>query len=276
MGRVEGKVALITGAARGQGRSHALRLAAEGADIIAIDICAPVDSNVAAPSTPEDLAETVRQVEGLGRKVIGVQADTRAFDRLKAAVDSGVEALGRLDIVCANAGSWTYGTVAELSEKEFRDVLENNLVGTWHTAKATVPVLVAQEQGGSIVLTSSALGLRGSQNMAHYTAAKHGVVGLMKTMAQELAPHYIRVNCVNPGTVDTELANNPSSYSLFVPDLANPTREVMMERLMTLSLLPVPWVDSVDVSNAVLFLASDEARYITGISLPVDTGQLVK
>ena len=276
MGRVTGKVALITGAARGQGRSHAVRLAQEGADIIAFDICAPVRSNVAPPSTREDLSETAKLVEEQDRRVVTAEVDVRDFAAVDTALKSAVAELGGLDIVCANAGTWTYGQVAELSEQEWRDVIDVNLTGAWHTCKAAVPILVERGAGGSIILTSSALGLKGSQNLAHYTAAKHGVVGLMRAMAQELAAHSIRVNTVNPGTVDTLLVHNEPTYRLFAPDMPEPDPAVVRERMVPMNLLPVPWVESVDVSNAVLFLASDEARYVTGVALPVDAGFLTR
>lgn len=276
MGRVTGKVALITGAARGQGRSHAVRLAQEGADIIAFDICAPVRSNVAPSSTREDLSETAKLVEEQDRRVVTAEVDVRDFAAVDTALKSAVAELGGLDIVCANAGTWTYGQVAELSEQEWRDVIDVNLTGAWHTCKAAVPILVERGAGGSIILTSSALGLKGSQNLAHYTAAKHGVVGLMRAMAQELAAHSIRVNTVNPGTVDTLLVHNEPTYRLFAPDMPEPDPAVVRERMVPMNLLPVPWVESVDVSNAVLFLASDEARYVTGVALPVDAGFLTR
>jgi SDR family mycofactocin-dependent oxidoreductase len=276
VGRVDGKVALVTGAARGQGRSHALRLAGEGADIIALDICASTGTSIVPASTPEDLADTVAQIEALDRRVVSAQVDVRDYAQLEAEVSTAVAELGRLDIVCANAGSTSYGSVAELSEQEWRDVIDINLTGAWHTCKATVPRLVEQGHGGSIVLTSSALGLKASRNVAHYTAAKHGVVGLMRSMAQELAPHRIRVNTVNPGTVNTKFVHNEPTYRLFAPDVTDPGLDLIRERMTPLNLLPVPWVEPLDISNAVLFLASDEARYITGITLPVDMGTLAK
>jgi (+)-trans-carveol dehydrogenase len=276
MGRVEGKVAFITGAARGQGRAHAIRLAEEGADIIALDLCGPLDSNIAEPATPEDLAETVKQVEALDRRIVARQGDVRDLDAIKSALDDGLSEFGHLDIVCANAGSWTYGAVQSLSEKEWQDTMDVVLTGTWHTVKAVTPTLIEQGTGGSIILTSSVLGLRGQYNLAHYVAAKHGVVGLMQTTALELAQYRIRVNAVNPGIVNTKLVHNPSTYSLFAPDIDRPAAEQVAERMAGLHLLGVPWVEPEDVAHAVLFLASDESRYITGISLPIDAGSLVK
>jgi SDR family mycofactocin-dependent oxidoreductase len=277
MGRVEGKVAFVTGAARGQGRSHALRLAQEGADIIAVDIAAQIDSVPYPMSTPDDLAETVRQVEALDRRIVATQADVRDFGALKAALDDGVAQLGRLDIVAANAGIFSFGTLEELDDATWEDMIGVNLTGVWHAAKAAIPHLRASG-GGSIVLTSSTAGLMAIPNIGHYTSAKHGVVGLMRTLALELAPDMIRVNSVHPTTVNTDMIQNAATYALFAPDLPEDqrTKEVVGERFASLNALPIPWVEPVDISNAVLWLASDEARYVTGATLPVDAGSLQK
>ena len=277
MGRVEGKVAFITGAARGQGRSHAIRLAQEGADIIAIDVCEDAPGVPYAGATEADLAETVRQVEALDRRIVATKADVRDFGALKAAVDEGVAQLGRLDIVSANAGIGASPSLAEeLSEDIWTDMLNVNLSGVWRTAKAAIPHLKAGGRGGSIILTSSAAGLMTYPNIAHYVSAKHGVVGLMRTLALELAPFMIRVNSIYPTTVDTDMVQNEAAYRLFRPDLENPTREDFAVAAQTLNALPIPWVETIDISNAVLFLASDEARYITGVTLPVDAGAVIK
>ncbi len=276
-GRVAGKVAFITGAARGQGRSHAVRLAQEGADIIAVDLCGQVDSVPYAMATPDDLAETVREVEALDRRIVAAQADVRDYGALKAALDDGVAQLGHLDIVSANAGIFSFGTLEELSETAWRDMLDVNLTGVWHAAKAAIPHLRAA-RGGSIILTSSGLGLEGMPNVGHYVSAKHGIVGLMRTLALELAPDLIRVNSVHPTTVNTGMIQNAAAYELFAPDLPEDERTsaVITERLLTINTLPVPWIEPVDVSNAVLWLASDEARYVTGVPLPIDAGELLK
>jgi SDR family mycofactocin-dependent oxidoreductase len=278
MGRVQGKVALVTGAARGQGRSHALRLAQEGADIIAVDICAQIDSVPYGMSTPSDLAETVRQVEALDRRIVAAQVDVRDFGALKAAIDDGVAQLGRLDIVSANAGIFSFGVVEELAEQHWKDMLDVNLTGAWHTAKASIPHLKASGKGGSIIFTSSTSGIRAIPNVGHYTAAKHGVVGLAKTLALELASDMIRVNSVLPTTVATDMILNPAMYSLFAPDLPaeQRTKEALAPRFATLNALPIPWVEPIDISNAVLWLASDESRYVTGVQLPVDAGNRIK
>jgi (+)-trans-carveol dehydrogenase len=276
-GRVEGKVAFVTGAARGQGRSHALRLAQEGADIIAIDIADQIGSVQYDMATPADLEETVRQIEALDRRVIATKADVRDFAALKGALDAGVAELGRLDIVAANAGIGTFGAMEDLSDEEWDDMLDVNLKGVWHTAKAAIPHLRANK-GGSMILTSSTAGIHAIPNLGHYVAAKHGVVGLMKTLALELAPDSIRVNSVHPTSVDTPMIHNAATYALFAPDLApdERTRESLAPRFASLSVLPIPWVDPVDISNAVLFLASDEARYVTGLQMKVDAGETLK
>jgi SDR family mycofactocin-dependent oxidoreductase len=277
VGRLEGKVAFITGAARGQGRSHALRMAQEGADIIAIDIASQIGSVPYAMATPDDLAETVRQVEALDRRIIATQADVRDYDAVKSALDNGVAQLGKLDIVSANAGVFSFGTMEELTDIEWDDLQDVNLKGVWHTAKAAIPHLRANG-GGAMILTSSSAGVKAIPNIGHYVAAKHGVIGLMKTLALELAPDMIRVNTVNPTSVDTGMIQNAATYALFAPDLdvKDRTKEVIGARFQTMNALPIPWVEAVDISNAVLWLASDEARYVTGVVFPVDAGQLVK
>jgi SDR family mycofactocin-dependent oxidoreductase len=277
-GRVAGKVAFITGAARGQGRSHAIRLAQEGADIIAVDLAAQIGSVPYPMAVSQDLDETVKEVEALDRRIIAAQADVRDYGALKAAVDEGVAQLGRLDIVVANAGIGSFGQTVELAEQAWQDVIDVNLTGVWHAVKAAVPHLRAGGRGGSIILTSSAAGLMPMPNLGHYVAAKHGVVGLMRTLAVELAPEMIRVNSIHPTFVNTDMIQNAPTYALFAPDLEEKdrTKGRIAERFQALNALPVPWVEPVDISNAVLWLASDEARYVTGVTLPVDAGTLVK
>src|SRR5712671_7383298 len=246
-GRVEGKVAFITGAARGQGRSHAITLAREGADIIAVDIAAQIGTVPYPMATPEDLAQTVKEVEAAGRRIVATQADVRDYDALKQALDDGVAQLGRLDIVSANAGIVSYGTLAELPEQTWQDVIDTNLTGEWHAAKAAIPHLRAGGRGGSIILTSSDAGLKAYQNIGHYTAAKHGVVGLMRTLALELAPDFIRVNAVAPTTVNTPMVMNPATYKLFRPDLDSPTADDLTGAAQSFNALPVPWVEAADI-----------------------------
>jgi SDR family mycofactocin-dependent oxidoreductase len=276
-GRVEGKVAFVTGAARGQGRSHAVRLAQEGADIIAVDICAPVRGMPYPPATEQDLAQTVKEVEALDRRIVARKADVRDLAALKEAVDEGVAELGRLDIVAANAGIGSVPHLThEIPEETWADMVDVNLTGVWHTTKVTVPHLIEGGRGGALVLTSSAAGLKAYANIGHYVAAKHGVVGLMRTLALELAPHSIRVNSVHPTQVATDMIFNEATYQLFAPNADHPSKEDFAPISQQLNALPIPWVEPVDISNAVLFLASDEARYVTGVALPVDAGCLVK
>lgn len=276
MGMLEGKVAYITGAARGQGRSHAVRLAEEGADIIAVDICA-TPSTVSVPgATPEDLEETAALVEKTGRKVVARQGDVRDVEFLAATAREGVAELGRLDIVVANAGIWGVGLEEPSGfahrQRVWQESIDIDLTGVFNTLEATVPILVDAGAGGAIVLTSSTAGLKSmainSLAQTAYTAAKHGVVGLMRNYAVELAPHMIRVNTIHPTSTATPMIMNDvtNAYLQEHPELAG----------LMANLLPVPAVDPVDISNGVLFLVSDLGRYVTGITLPVDAGFLVK
>src|ERR1700741_3376673 len=277
-GRVEGKVAFITGAARGQGRSHAVRLAQEGADIIAVDVCKPIVQNTTIPpSTPEDLAETADLVKGLDRRIFTAEVDVRDYDALKAAVDSGVEQLGGLDIIVANAGIGTVGTrLDRMKEDIWQEMIDVNLSGVWKSVKAGVPHLIKGGRGGSIILTNSVVGLKTYPHTGHYVAAKPGVVGLMRTFAVELGAQSIRVNSVHPTHVNTPLFMNDGTMKMFRPDLENPGPDDMAPVCQTFHMLPIPGVTAEDISNAVLFLASGEARYITGVALPVDPGSCLK
>jgi len=271
-GRLAGKVALITGAARGIGRAQAVRFAQEGADVIALDLCGPVDTVAAPASTPEDLDETAGLVRAAGGRIVTSIVDVRDQDQLQSATDNGAAAFGGLDIVCATAGITSRGLATELSEAAWQTMLDINLSGVWRTCKVTAPHLIARGSG-SVILVSSIAGLRGLMGVAHYTAAKHGVVGLMRSLANELAPHGIRVNSVHPTNVDTPLIQNAAVASAFRPDLdREPTREEFAEAARSMNMLDIPWVQPIDVANACLFLASDEARYITSVTLPVDAG----
>lgn len=277
-GRMEGKVVLVTGAARGQGRSHAIRLAQEGADVVAVDLCAGIDTVVGKypPATREDLDETVAQVEKLDRRVVARVADVRDQAALDGAVADGIAELGRLDGVVANAGIASYGRAWELDEATWQDMLDVNLTGVWHTAKAAIPHLIEGERGGAMVFTSSIGGFKGIQQVGHYVSAKHGLVGLMRNLANELAPYRVRVNTVHPTNVDTHMIQNPGTWGMFAPGDPEPTQEKAIPGFTSLNALEIPWIESVDVSNAVLFLLSDEARYITGATLPVDAGAAIK
>jgi SDR family mycofactocin-dependent oxidoreductase len=273
---LDGKVAFVTGAARGQGRSHALRLAEEGAEIVACDICEQIDTVEYPLASEDDLNETARLVEDLDRRIVARKADVRDGGQLKVVVEEGISEFGKIDIVCANAGIATYGPSWELTEEAWQDMIDTNLTGVWETCKAVIPHMIERGEGGSIILTSSTAGIMGLANIGHYTAAKHGVVGLMKVLANELAPHMIRVNSIHPTGVDTPMVQNEATYRLFLPDVENPTREDAAQAFQTLNSLPIPWVEARDISNAVLWLASDEARYVTGQQLKVDAGSTEK
>jgi SDR family mycofactocin-dependent oxidoreductase len=270
--RLRGKVALITGAARGIGRAQAVRFAQEGADIIAVDICGPVETVVVPPSVPADLEATARLVVDVGGRIVTDVVDVRDFATLQASVDREVGFFGGLDVVCATAGITSRGFATDLDETTWRTMLDINLTGVWHTCKATAPHLI-ERGGGSMVLVCSIAGLRGLVGVAHYTAAKHGVVGLMRSLSNDLAPHRVRVNSVHPTNVDTPLIQNAAVSSAFRPDLDRaPTRAEFAEAARSMNMLDIPWVEPEDVANASLFLASDEARYITAVALPVDAG----
>jgi SDR family mycofactocin-dependent oxidoreductase len=262
---LDGKVAFITGAAQGQGRSHAVRLAQEGANIVALDICEQIPTMRHQMGTEEDLAETVRLVEATGRAIVSGKADIRDFEAVCAIVDQGLSSFGHIDIVCANAGiTGQYGPIGgwEIPADRWRDVVDVDLTGAWHTLKATVPSMIERDAGGAIVITSSAAGLKGFRHLADYTAAKHGLVGLMRTFAQELAPHRIRVNTVHPTGVKTKM--------IVTTALADADESQKMN--WDSNLLPVDAIEVEDVSNTVLFLVADTGRYITGATIPVDAG----
>lgn len=272
MGRVEGKVALITGAARGMGRANAVRLAEEGADIIAIDVCKQVKTAPYATATSDDLAETAALVEKQGRRVLAREVDVRDLAGLKEVVADGIAELGHIDVVNANAGIASFSPSHEMSEEVWYEMIDINLNGVWKTCAAVIPHLIERGQGGSLILTSSSAGLAGLANLTHYTAAKHGVVGLMRSLAVELAPLSIRCNTVHPANVDTDMVHNDTIYKMFFPDLAAPTREMAENAYLQMQAMPVKTLDPIDIANAVLYLASDEARYVTGVTLPVDAG----
>jgi (+)-trans-carveol dehydrogenase len=284
MGRLEGKVALVTGAGRGQGRSHAVRFAEEGADLVVIDICEDIDTVPYPLASQEDLSETARLVEQAGQRVVSRQADIRDSAALDAAVQAGIAQFGKIDIVCANAGICNLGgrkgseavgrRAHEMDDEAWDDVIAVNLTGQWRTAKAVIPHLIERGEGGSIIFTSSNGGLRGLPHMVHYTASKHGVIGITRTIANELAEYGIRVNAVCPTAVDTPMTSNPAVWRLFRPDLDDPVKEDTLQGFQAMNLLPVGMLDSIEVSHACVYLASDESRYVTGIALPVDAGNL--
>ncbi|GAA5161411.1 MULTISPECIES: mycofactocin-coupled SDR family oxidoreductase [Amycolatopsis] len=274
---LSGKVALITGAARGQGRSHAVRLAQEGADVIAVDALTTPPWMTYEQAGADDLAETVRLVEKEGRRIVARQADVRDFAALDAAVAEGAAELGGVDIVCANAGIFPPGALTwEIDPGQWRDVVDVNLTGVFHTVKAAIPHLLERGPGGSIVLTSSGAALISGSHFADYSAAKAALLSLNRTLAYELAPHFIRCNAICPTSVDTPMIHNDNLYRMLRPDLAEPGRDDIKAPFREKNLLPVPWIEPGDVSNAVVWLASEQARYITGVTLPVDAGNALK
>jgi (+)-trans-carveol dehydrogenase len=274
--RLTGKVAFVTGAARGQGRSHAVRLAAEGADIIAVDALEQFSSVKYPLAAKADLDQTVAQIEALDRRVLARQADVRDLAALSAIVDEGVAELGRLDVVVANAGIATYAPALELTEDEWDEMIGINLSGVWRTIRASVGHIRQRGEGGSVIITSSASGLRAIPNASHYAAAKHGLVGFMKVLALELGRDRIRVNTIHPTTVDTPMVQNQATLDLFLPGQADQSQEAFTRIARRLNPIPVPWIQPSTVSDLVAFLASDEAEFITGAAIPVDAGMAVR
>jgi SDR family mycofactocin-dependent oxidoreductase len=276
-GRLRGKVAFISGAARGQGRAHAVRMAEEGADIIAFDAAGPVPSQGAPAASVADLDETVRQVEKLDRRIVAHRADASDLDAVTAVLDQGLTEFGRIDIVVANAGvQGNPAPIAQTSAEEWQGVLATNLTGVFNTVRAAVPHLIEGGRGGSISLVSSSIALRAQPGLGPYGSSKTGVIGLMRALALELGEHSIRVNSIHPTTVNTPMLINDINFRLFRPDLENPQLDDVVPVYRTLNVLPVPWVEAEDIANAVIFLASDEGRYITGVALPVDAGYALK
>ena len=266
--RFTGKVAFITGAARGQGRAHAVRLASEGADIIALDNCATAEHTGYAGPTEEDLAETARLVEAQDRRIVARKADIRDLPALQELVKDGVAEFGRLDVVVANAGICPANWSWEIPVEQWQETIDVNLTGTFYTMKATIPTLIEQGTGGSIIITSSVAGLRGLPFLAHYAASKHGVVGMAKSMANELGQYNIRVNTVHPHGVQTGM--QPARMGQLIQENAATLGPIFMGTLPDFISQPE------DIAAAVAFLASDDARHVTGVQLPVDLGTLIR
>jgi SDR family mycofactocin-dependent oxidoreductase len=264
-GRVHGKVALVTGAARGQGRAHAVRLAAEGADLVLLDVCGPVTELGYPAATEDDLAETAALVAGAGARVVAGRADVRCLEEIAAVVADGLRTFHRLDVVVANAGISAWGRLWEITAEQWRAVVDTNLTGVWHTLKATVPAMIDAGGGGSIITISSVAGLKSLPAQAHYSAAKHGVVGLTRTAAHELAPHGIRANSVHPWAVETAMAHDEALTAVL---RAHPAYLASFGQVLGEPKVAAPR----DIADAVLWLASDESRTVTGIALPVDLG----
>jgi SDR family mycofactocin-dependent oxidoreductase len=280
MGRVEGKVAFISGAARGQGRSHAVRLAEEGADIIAVDICKDISTNLYALATPEDLAETVRQVEKYGRRIIAIEADVRDRAQVAAAMERGIAELGKLDVVVANAGIMPMGGEPKL--QAWTDVVDTNFLGVVNVVHAALPLL---PDGASIIATGSAAAFMTGLGIAQpgvdpggsgYSYSKRMISEFIHEIARQVAPRMIRANVVHPTNCNTEMLNSDPMYRAFRPDLENPTREDALPAFPAQNALPIPYVEPEDISNAVVWLASEESRYVTGLQVRVDAGSYLK
>jgi (+)-trans-carveol dehydrogenase len=273
MGRLTNKVALISGVARGQGRSHAQRLAAEGVSIIGFDGLCTYDTVPYKQATQQDLDETVRLIEAAGGRIYAGRADVRDRAEIERIISAGVAEVGPIDIVVANAGiGITSRPFWEVSQAEWDDVVGVCLTGVWHTVSAAVPSMIAAGQGGSVIMTSSAAAIKAAPQLSPYIAAKTGVIGMMRSMANDLAPYRIRINCVAPTAVPTDFVLNDRLYQIFSPDSPEPNLEDAKKVMRSMHPLGEPWIETQDISAAVAYLASDEARYITGIVLPVDLG----
>lgn len=276
-GRLEGKVAFITGAARGQGRAHALRMAQEGADIIAVDICHQIESNAYPLSTPEDLAETERQVKETGRRIVARQGDVRERAELRSALEDGLREFGHLDIVVAQAGILPMAN-GDPNPMDFVDASDVDLVGVMNAVAVSLPHIA---DSGSIVITGSTAAmmkntLDGDPGSAGYGWSKNVLMSYTEQMALHCASRFIRVNCIHPTNVNTALIHHAGIYKAFRPDLENPTREDAIPAFTYFQAMPIPYIEPVDVANLAVFLASDESRYITGQQIRVDAGSLIK
>ena len=273
--RYEGKVVFITGAARGQGRSHALRFAQEGAKIIGLDICKDLPECYYPLATEDDLAETVKLVEAAGGAMHAEIGDVRELTRIREVVKAGVEKFGRLDVIVANAGTYCPSPTQYMTSEQWDETIAVNLTGVFNTVRATIKILIEQNEGGAISITSSTAGLKGFYGCPAYNAAKHGVVGLMRSLALELAPNQIRVNTIHPTSVGTPMILNDAFPKLVRSDLEDPGVEDAGEFLRTQQPMDIPWLEANDISDALLWICSDEARYVTGVTLPVDAGALL-
>jgi SDR family mycofactocin-dependent oxidoreductase len=278
MGRFEGKVALVTGAARGQGRNHALRLAEEGADVIILDICEDLPTIPYPLGTQQELDETAAGVEKFDRRVVSAKVDIRDAGHLEDFVANAVAELGGLDIVSIGAAVCGFGNLMDLTVDEWKEQIDVNLTGSFNTAKATIPHILAHGRGGSVIFTASTCGLEVVPGIGHYNASKHGVVALTKTLAMELGANGIRVNALCPTNVGTPMIFNDATWRLFWPDVENPGRaeaEADGSIMRQMHVIPVPWIEVDDVTNALIYLASDDSRYVTGTTMVVDAGRLL-
>lgn len=271
MGRFDGKVLLVTGGARGQGRSHAIEFAKEGADIVIADIARQVDTVPYAMGTEEDLRETVKMVESLDRRCVAVTADLGDSAGAASAVSAAIDQFGKLDILLVNHGLLSLSPVSEMTDQIWDDVISSDLTGVFKAVRAAVPHMVEQSFG-RIVVTASMAGRVGLPTLAHYCAAKWGAIGFVKSVAREVAANNITVNAVCPTNTSTDMVHNPEFYKVFAPDVENPTAEDVTPGFTSLNAVPVPWIEPIDVTNAIMFLASESSRYITGEALHVSAG----
>lgn len=271
MGKLDGKVALITGGARGQGRSHALTFAREGADIVICDIVSQLETVPYEMSHPDDLEVTAKLVQEEDRRCLAMQADVRDTEQLAAVVDAAISEFGKIDILLANAGIVAPVALTDISDQAWSEMIETDLTGVFKSIRAVAPHMIAQ-RSGRIIATSSMVGRIGVPNLSHYVAAKWGVIGLVKSLALELGPHNITVNAVCPTNVDTPMIQNPAMYGLFAPGIDNPTRDDVTPGFTALNALPIPWVEAKDISEGMLYLAAESGRYVTGEALSIAAG----
>jgi SDR family mycofactocin-dependent oxidoreductase len=281
MGLLEGKVALVSGAARGQGRAIAVRFAEEGADVVALDMCADVPTAPYVGSRPADLARTISMVESTGQRCLAEIVDVRDTQAVRQVVDHALGQISRVDTVVANAGFVSYHAAEAMPEEAWRTMIDVNLTGTWNVVRAALPHMVSSGRGGSVIMNSSSAAHIGFQNLGHYAAAKGGIVGYMQSLAVELGPHNIRVNTLHPSTVKTAMTLNQATYDLFMPGAGLTAGSIddetaIAEAFKQMHALPVPWVEPLDVANAALFLSSDMVRYVSGTQLRVDAGAAVR
>ena len=274
MGLLDGKVAFITGGSRGQGRAHAVTCAREGADVIVIDIAGQLATVPYQLATADDLDETVKLVEAHGRRALAIKADVRSQRQLDDAVTAGIAEFGKIDILIANAGIWTMGSFWELTDEQWEEMIGVNLTGVWRSAKAVAPHMI-ERGSGSIVITSSVNGLEAGQQTAHYVAAKHGVIGLMKNIALELAPHGIRCNAISPGAINTPMTNHQAGWDLFAGHPGGTEHDMAEAGYHYTALRGATFLDPQVIADAALYLNSHLASAVTGVTLPVDAGHMI-
>ena len=274
MGLLDGKVALITGGARGQGRAHALVSAKEGADVVLVDIADQIASVPYRMATQDDLAETVRQVEALDRRAIAVTADVRSQQQMDDAVARGIAEFGKIDILIANAGIWTQAPFWEITDEAWEDMIGTNLTGVWKSAKAIAPHMI-ERGSGSIVITSSVNGLEPGPDYAHYVSSKHGVIGLMKNIALELAPHGIRCNSINPGAIKTPMTDHQGAWDMFAGHEGGTEADMLAGGYHFHALKGMTFLPPEVIANTALYLNSELAAAVTGVTIPVDAGHML-